>query len=264
MTLIVSLRTSDGIVLAGDSLSTMRTQLQVAGDFTMKCPQCGHKHTESQHIGAIGIPTSTMSYAQKVFPFMEKFGVGTFNAGQLAGKTMYFAMRELEQQLLEGKTRVGTASKAADRIGKHAQSLLKKDVSDLSNAPEDKFAVGFQVVGYDDDKPVTISVDVGKQIQKTKYEKLGCSISGVSNVVKAIWGLRDQTPQDKVEYAALSLQDAIDYAKFLIRTTASYQKFSRTIPTVGGEIDIALVTPFDGFSWIQRKDLNKVIDKRIN
>jgi len=43
MTLIVSLRTSDGIVIAGDSLSTMRVQMGLATKIQHKCSSCGHE-----------------------------------------------------------------------------------------------------------------------------------------------------------------------------------------------------------------------------
>jgi hypothetical protein len=57
------------------------------------------------------------------------------------------------------------------------------------------------------------------------------------------------------------LQDAIEYARFLIRTTIDFQRFTDgtnsdkgSIPGVGGDIDIAVVTP-TGFEWISRKSL---------
>ncbi len=58
-----------------------------------------------------------------------------------------------------------------------------------------------------------------------------------------------------------SLQDAIDYAKFLIRTTADYQRFSGRMPTVGGEIDVALITNRHGFRWIAQKSLYQLLEK---
>ena len=59
--------------------------------------------------------------------------------------------------------------------------------------------------------------------------------------------------------AAFSLQDAIDYASFLIRTTSEYQRFSGKWQTVGGDIDIALITNRNGFQWIKQKPLYKML-----
>jgi hypothetical protein len=77
--------------------------------------------------------------------------------------------------------------------------------------------------------------------------------------VQAIWSLQKEHPENQPPYHTFSVQDAIDYAEFLIQTTISHQRFSQTIPSVGGDIDIALVTPFDGFQWIRQKPLGKVL-----
>ena len=106
MTLIVSLRIPDGIVIAGDSLATMIGNLEIQADINVKCPQCGHDHVQHANMPGIPLPSTTLSYAQKVFPFVNEFGVGTFGIGQLMGKTMYFAMRELEKELIRCSDKV--------------------------------------------------------------------------------------------------------------------------------------------------------------
>ena len=263
MTLIVSIRTSDGIVIAGDSLSTMRGQIQIQAGVHVKCPSCGHEHDEKANIGGLPIPTTTLSYAQKIFPFMDKFGVGTFGAGQLVGKTMYFALRELEQELKNTDKQIDSLTNAADRIGNHVHDLVKKQIPNLNSAPDNASIIGFQVVGYDSGKPRTIDVSIGKKVRKQNHDGLGATVSGDRVVVNAIWGLYAQDPQHQPTYEAFSLQDAIEYSEFLIRTTADHQKFSRALATVGGDIDVALLTPFDGYRWIKQKPLTGIIDRRI-
>lgn len=262
MTLIVSLRTSDGIVIAGDSYSTMRAQLEVGGKIRMECPKCGHVHEEDKSMASLNIPTATLSYAQKVFPFMDNFGVGSFGSGQLSGKTMYFALRELEDALRTEKKSITTVTKAAKLIGERAQSLLKQQTPDFENAPEDSYALGFQIVGYDEEKATTVILHIGKNVNHKEETETGCTWTGDGRVVQAIWGLSKTQPTDNPKYESMSLQDAIEYAEFLIRTTSDHQKFARTIATVGGDIDVALVTPFDGFKWIRRKPLSEIIDRR--
>ncbi len=50
MTLIVSLRIPDGIVIAGDSLATLPTQVELHGQFEITCPSCEHIHTVEQEV----------------------------------------------------------------------------------------------------------------------------------------------------------------------------------------------------------------------
>ena len=260
MTLIISLRIPDGTVIAGDSLSTNMAQMQIQGQIDVTCPQCGHQHkTGPQPIAEANVPASTFSYAQKIFPFLGKYGVGTSGFGQLAGRTIYFAIRELEQELSSKGTKVRGVTKAAEAIGNRALELLKQSVPNVDQAPDTWTAVGFQVVGYEGSTPRTINVEIGKQVKTEVFDGLGCTRTGQSRVVDAIWQMYDHDPEDQSAYDGFSLEDAINYAEFLIETTASYQQFSRAIPGVGGAIDIGLVTPFENFRWIKQKPLARTL-----
>lgn len=54
---------------------------------------------------------------------------------------------------------------------------------------------------------------------------------------------------------AMPIQDAIDLVRFLVETTIGFQRFAvRVQPkTVGGPIEIASITKHEGFRWVQRK-----------
>lgn len=262
MTLIVSLRIPDGIVLAGDSLATMQNQTQIVADIDVKCPSCGHDHTLGQHpVAQMIFPATTFSFAQKVVPFMGKFGVGTFGQGQLAGETIYFAIRKLEQS--SGANVPSSAEEAADLIGQYMHSLLVRELAnngeDINAASDTWYATGFQVVGYNGDDAVTVELLIGKTVKKIVHSGFNINCSGQHNVVKALFDLSSANPNLAPIYSLFSLQDAISYAQFLIQTTAMHQQFSRSIPGVGGEIDVALVTPFDNFRWIKQKELGKIL-----
>lgn len=229
MTLIVSLRIPDGIVLAGDSLSTL-------------------------------VPT-TPSYRQKIFPFCGKFGVGTFGADLLGDTSVYFSLRIFEERLKQQPPK--GATEIASEVGTEFHNLLveqlcREDVS-VDALPAEQVFLGFQVVGYDESEPRTVEVLVGKEVRFHVLDKLGCTVSGDQEIVQAIWGLSKSSSESSHSFPpVISLQDAIDYAEFLIRTTIDYQRFSPNFPNVGGDIDIALVTPFDGFRWIRQKSLGSI------
>jgi 20S proteasome alpha/beta subunit len=56
-----------------------------------------------------------------------------------------------------------------------------------------------------------------------------------------------------IRYELMSLQDAVDFATFIVRATIESQRFNqKSVMGVGGDIDIALVTP-DGFKWLRLK-----------
>jgi hypothetical protein len=51
----------------------------------------------------------------------------------------------------------------------------------------------------------------------------------------------------------MPLQDAIELAEFLVDTTIKYQRFSFDEKMVGGPIEIAAISKYEGFKWIKRK-----------
>ena len=263
MTLIVSLRILDGVVIAGDSLSTLMGQRQLeAAPIDVTCPKCTHNYKIQPEVEEFAVPGTTFSYAQKVFPFRGRFGVGTFGVGLLADKSIYFIMRLFEQESKKEQP-INGVTEAAEKIGNEIHNFLIEQLElekvSIDALPDDQALLGFQVVGYDGLDPKTIEVFIGKRVVCRPINQLGCTISGSKEVVQAIWGLYKKEPQSQPPYPAFSLQDAIDYAAFLIRTTIDHQRFSQAIPNVGGDIDIALVTPFDGFQWIRQKELGRIL-----
>lgn len=261
MTLIVSLRIPDGIVLAGDSLATMMGNLQPHVQFDVVCPHCGKPHKVDSDLPPIVLPSTTFPYAQKVIPFLNKYGVGAFGAGQLSGKTIYYAVRELESEFQgDGIEKPDGVTKVAEIIGNHLHGLLIKQIESegkkVEGLPDNwKPPLGIQVSGYDGKEAKTIEVSIGKTVQFTSHEKIGVTVSGATTMVQMLFQMHNQNPQEQPIFEVFTLQDAIGYADFLISTTAAQQQFSRVIPKVGGQIDIALITPFDDFRWIKKKEL---------
>lgn len=258
MTLIVSIRTPEGIVLAGDSLTTLigSSPHRIAFDFV--CPACAH---EQRLEGIVPIETtiSTWLFARKVFPVLQGYGVGTAGVGQLNGKTIYFLMCQLEEELIEAHDLDhfnASVDSVAEMIGQRALELLHEQIRDEGEGvSEGSSLLEFQVVGYDRDEPVTIELKLGKDIRSERHTDPGITTTGETDVVHALLESSNPYPDERPVYDMFSLQDAIAFADYLISTTATQQRFSNTIPSVGGEIDIALITPFDNFTWIRQKSL---------
>jgi len=65
-----------------------------------------------------------------------------------------------------------------------------------------------------------------------------------------------------INWSTITVQDAIDFCVLMTRTTENIQRFSDGtvllpggIPGVGGEIDIAVITPGKKFAWLKKKKL---------
>ena len=59
----------------------------------------------------------------------------------------------------------------------------------------------------------------------------------------------------------LRKEDLIEFAESLINITSIKRKTNSELQSVGGPIDIAVITKHEGFIWIKRKD---IIDKQLN
>lgn len=261
MTLVVSLIVPDGVVIAADSLATTRSQLNIVGQIEGACKQCGAKMSFPElKLPPIPIPAGTSPFAQKVFNFRGKFGVGFWGNASVNKQTMYSQMKRVESQVGE---EVVSVDEAVDLVAGHLFDELKKEVDDLTKIPEKASVFGFHIVGYESSESVLgklWAVRIGRTIQKEWHSEFGCTVSGEKQVVQKLWKEDKTIPVPRPNYGNFNLQDAIDYTDFLIRTTTDYQRFASMVPTVGGEADIALVTHYGGFKWIRCKYLTTMLE----
>lgn len=262
MTLIVSVKIPDGLVLAGDSLATVMGGLEGRLNFETDCPHCRKKVKGQVQIPSLNLPATSFSFARKILQFHTRFGIGAYGAGQVGGRTIYYALRELEKET-EGQPPNSTGD-AAQLIGNRLFELLKDEVEGngkkIEDQPDAWKPVGIQILGYDEKVPKRFGVRIGKKVEIKDVSDHEILVTGQNEVFSALAGIYKKNPQSEPLVGAFSLQDAIHYVDFLIRTTALHQQFSRQIPSVGGEIDIALLTPFDQFSWIHKKSLKERMD----
>jgi hypothetical protein len=52
---------------------------------------------------------------------------------------------------------------------------------------------------------------------------------------------------------AMPIQDAIDVARFAVETAAKFAKYGLRPETIGGPVEIAAITKHEGFKWVARK-----------
>lgn len=265
MSLIVSLRVPDGIVVAGDSLATSQNVVQfIAQDVEVECPGCKQKVTgEELKLPQIPVPFSASSYTQKVFSLYGSMALAYHGQGIVNKRSIYYHVKNFEEshKELDGLVDV------KDTLMEYLQrELLDEFPAYRDEAPPNWRPVAFHLNGYEtiDGRPVgtTYLVGIGSENTIQKYDDLGCTIGGDIRLIQKIWELGKEDPRRQFRYPLFSLQDSIDLGEFLIQTTSTFQRFANELPTVGGEIDIALLTPFHGFQWIRRKALMERLEVR--
>lgn len=260
MTLVVSVRVPDGIVIAADSLATLQAQGQTSASIEISCPNCQHKHTVDVDVP---IPTefgtvSTMPFAQKVIPLFGRFGIGAFGSSLIGEVSVFSLIRAFERENNSDADKLEPIA-TAENLATYLQDKLR-GIVDLDKTPDNSYALGFQLIGYDSSGVQhTVAMQIGKDIKLEDFSAHGTSVNGDIVIVQQLWDLSKDDPRFGSLYTAWSVQHAADYARFLISTTADLQRFTATIPKVGGDIDVGLVTPEGRYSWVDRKPLTDLL-----
>ncbi|MGD0815925.1 MAG: hypothetical protein ABSA83_20220 [Verrucomicrobiota bacterium] len=268
MTLNVSLCVPDGIIIASDSLATLNESVNKRVNVDSKCPKCSEDiQLKDVQIPPFAVPASSFPYAQKLFSIRNKLGLTIHGAGHLNGRSMYSLITDLEAKLPKTIDAPDYMDVVKQSFIEYFDNQIKLECAktgfNIALQPDTWMPFGFQLVGFAKDAN-------GEPVPKVYWIKMGKN-PAAQQMNPSVFCTGDTTVVNMLfpggvltaNVGVFSLQDAIDYAKFLIRTTSEYQRFSGKWQTVGGDIDIALITNRNGFQWIAQKPLYKILERPI-
>lgn len=262
MTIIVSVKFNDGIVIASDSTSSFFGNNEVAQSY---------------------------DNANKIFNLYRGLPIGaaTCGSGNIASASVSTLSKDL-RKLFHGSGR-GCTDWALDPENYTVQDVARKAREFLLSAVQaDEQAVnltywvfgyssgrplpelwGVYVNGKDSPEPALIAgEDVccpnwAGEVEVLNRLILGLPSAFVDSAAKnemeaaVATDLMDKVRRDFYEpfvLPAMPVQDAIDLAQYLVETTAGFVRFSiRRLKTVGGPVEIAAITKHEGFKWVRRK-----------
>ena len=72
--------------------------------------------------------------------------------------------------------------------------------------------------------------------------------------MKNIDGSYTDLPYEEILWGYFTLQDAVDFARYAVETTIQTMRFKKVVETVGGAVDILVITP-DEVKWLQKTEL---------
>lgn len=243
MTLVITTYVPEGIVMASDS----RQSLTIEG----KNPQGEDFKVETVNSDAV----------RKTF-LMEKQRVGISTHGQDLPGGVPIAnhiKRFFEEEL--------TAADDVTTIPGKLVSYFRKSFPDLDT--------GFYVAGYKKEGKISVQhvyyCHIGRDAIERKNIKpdgspgynvsWGGEIDVLTSIINPVVS-KDEKGLNKVIRApapivwdAMMLQDAIDFSVYAIRTTIDTMRFQARPKTVGGPIDVLLITP-DEAKFLHRKELH--------
>jgi len=264
MTIAISLKVNDGLVLATDSAATIFAQAP-----------------DGNEIGVAYVYEN----AEKLYNLCKGYPIGviTWGSGAIGQASISSLTRDFRKKLINDLS--PDANTSIEEISKKYSDYIYSLHKQAFDKWQIKPSVGFIVAGYSTDKDFaeewSFDIVEGKlngpklvrglqeigMIWNGEPEAISRLLIGYSNslpfVMKEV-GIDDISIEKVLSKArekltvpfvvgAMPIQDAIDLAEFLVGTTINFAKFRPGATTVGGPIDIAAITKHEGFKWVKRK-----------
>jgi 20S proteasome alpha/beta subunit len=218
--------------------------------------------------------------AQKVFQLSPRAGGITCGLAYIGDKSILSLVEEFKASRRADLDKLSTKELATE-LGRYLDKKYKNE-EPISGPDTEWNLITLILAGYDEAgnrQILECSVPGASVIEIGNRKDCGMTWRGQSDVVtrlingfdprinKLSW-FRPEYLADlealnyNILLQALTMQDAIDFAVFLIRTTIDTQRFTDGIKMdlgevagTGGPIDIAVLRPNEGFSWVKRKQL---------
>lgn len=235
MSFLIAVHVNEGIVLASDRRATYSNTRTVEGKIIQR----------------IGIHTTNST--DKTFICPNNAGISTCGDASLLGKPITGFIREMIRE------RISVDCKVSD-----VPQIIVDYFNGLSQVPETHFIVA----GYDTNNSGKQQLLYKINVKSKKIEAINTSAQGaiwdgealtltrlIQNVaIKKEDGKYLDLPFEEILWGYFTLQDAIDFARFAVETTIQTMRFKNVIETVGGAVDILVITP-DETRWLQKECL---------
>ena len=278
MTVVVTVKINDGIVLAADSAATF--------------------------FDPAGTPAKIYRHANKIFNLVKVWPIGAmvYGAGGIGSASIETLSKDL-------RTRLSDPNDAEYHLDRNAYTVEEVAVkarrwlfehhyrSTYAEQGVPGYFMGYRVCGYSAraslaeawefiihedrcDPPHRImGPDEFGVRWAGENEALDRLLLGASSGVKVVLAAHGHSDAEAstihldivrmcgaaMAIPAMPIQDAIDLAEFAVETSSKFARFGLRPETIGGPVELAAITTHEGFKWVQRKhyyraDLNRETD----
>ncbi len=269
LTIAISLKINDGIVLAADSATTL----------VQNGPQ-----------GPIAV--NVYNNANKIFNLCKgsRIGAVTWGAGSIGEASTATLLKDFRARLTDGSAdwKLNPCDYSIQNIAdKLKQFIYNEHYKQRCNASSGNPEIGFVVAGYSSGaaNAEEYRIDIqqsGECIGPSRVrshtecgitwagqpEALNRLILGMSAMVPGLLKSELQLDDERIKglmqamvprlqapliSPAMPLQDAIDLAEFLADVAVQWSRFLPGAQSVGGPVEVATISKHEGFRWIKRK-----------
>lgn len=235
MSFLIAVYVNEGIVLASDRRTTYNLTETIDGKEVQK----------------IGLHTTNST--EKTFLCPNGAGISTCGDASLLGKPITGYIKDAIREI------------AVDTAVSDVPQIIVNYFRRLGTVPDTHFFVA----GYDkgneplvqrlykvrlkDITPIT-TLDTSAQGASWDGEILTLTRLLMNVAIKNQDGKYVDLPKEEISWGYFTLQDAIDFARYAVETTIKTMRFKNVIETVGGDVDILVITP-DESKWLQKAEL---------
>jgi hypothetical protein len=263
MSIIVSVKIHDGIVMASDSATTFYT--------------------------SDGKPGQIYEHANKIVNLLKglPIGVMTCGSGGIGNASIATLLKDLRQRLVgDDEAHADWKLDLKNYTMEFVSSRVHQFFTEKAKEADFKYFLLLRVCGYSSGQILPevwqVTLNEGKCFDPLcvqsegdfgvrwngEEEALNRMILGFGTITETTATALGTTTEQIVEFSknviphtyeslilpAAPIQDAINLARFLVETTTGFIQFSITrTKTVGGPVEIAAITKHEGFKWVQRK-----------
>ena len=252
MTICVSVKTRDGIVLGTDSMTTVMLP-----------------STDDQPIIA-----KTFSNARKLMQFRNfPVGVFTYGLGNLGPRTVNSHILGFSHTFKQ------VTGWTVQQIANGLLEYMMREYDEIYEHIEDKQLLGLHVAGYSYDSalPEEWKIEIPHTTEAIPVMSSGVNWEGIIlpfgrlyhgydfRLIQALEkegvgsdlfykALKESPLIPHILFDAMPLQDAINYVVYVLRTTIGFTSFEIGPPSCGGQLQVAVISEEGGFQWISRPE----------
>jgi hypothetical protein len=256
MTIVASVKSRDGLILAADSMTTLTVPSPTGPQF-FKSYENGRK-----------------LYQMRDLPV----GAVTYGLGNIGPRSMEGLVLEACKQMPPDVTEVEDVARALYDYLRSEYDAAFEGVA-LENRP----ACGFLVGGYSVGEPFArlFEFEFPAADGPTEHlgpEQFGSTWRGVDFPFVRLWrgfapallnrlATEDGITEERINeliapleigvaYEGMPVQDAVNFATYILDTTIGFAKFAPGIAACGGPLQVAAILPDEGFRWIAKPELH--------
>lgn len=231
MTFIIAVHVNEGIVLASDRRTTYSRYIT-------------HDSTIENYVG-IHVTNST----DKTFLCPNGVGISICGDASFINKPITGFIQDMIRAKIKSETKVSDIP----------QIII--DYFKESDTPNTTFLIA----GYSSEQQLIYKLNLStNEVASIDTSAPGAVWDGEASTltrliqplaIKSDSGIYQDLPNEEILWNYFTLQDAVDFARFAVETTIQTMRFKNVIETVGGAVDILVITP-DATKWLQKESLH--------